>query len=105
MRWVVLFCLMMAGIAQAADHARLDWYTDSDGKERAIQTAEQWQPRRAEILVGMEEAMGPLPDRSHLPGLDVKILGRKKIGKVEVETISFLAERLGDGEDRVPALL
>src|SRR4051794_40498413 len=57
------------------DHARLDSYVDDRGKPRAIRTPQDWTKRRAQILDGMQQAMGPLPDRSHLPPLDAKVTG------------------------------
>jgi pimeloyl-ACP methyl ester carboxylesterase len=48
-----------------------------------------WEKRRAEILKKMQEAMGPLPDRSHLPALDLKIVGTCQATGYKRYTVSF----------------
>jgi dienelactone hydrolase len=53
----------------------------------------------------MQQVMGPLPDRSHLPPLDVKILNRSTADGVETLSLSIFADRIGDHDDRIPALL
>ena len=83
------------------DHSRLMEYLSPDGRLLPVRTAEDWAIRRRQIIAGMEAAMGPLPDRSKLLPLDVKILGRLEgDGFVRLE-ITYLAEE----NDRVPALL
>jgi len=83
------------------DHSRLLVYRDADNKEHPVRTKEDWLQRRRHILAGMEQAMGPLPDRSRLPPLDVEI-GEKFDGEGYLRlTISYVA----DGSDRVPAYL
>ena len=71
----------------------------------AVKTPADWPAERAKILEGMQQAMGPLPDRSPLPPLDVKITNRSKADGIETLTISLFAETIGDHEDRIPALL
>ncbi len=83
------------------DHSQLLVYRDGSGKERAVQTPEDWAMRRRQILAGMEEAMGPLPDRSHLPPLDVQVKGEQAGDGFRRLPITLLAE----GKDRVPAYL
>lgn len=86
---------------RAVDHSQLMEYQTPDERLLPVRTAEDWAIRRRQIIVGMETAMGPLPDRSKLPPLDVKILGRLEgDGFVRLE-ITYLAE----DNDRVPALL
>src|SRR6202011_104346 len=53
-------------------HSQLLTYLDDQGHERSVVTVEDWAHRRKQILEGMQEVMGTLPDRSHLPPLDVK---------------------------------
>jgi putative membrane-bound dehydrogenase-like protein len=76
-------------------------YTDGNGREHAVTTPQDWAKRRKQILGGMQEAMGPLPDRSHLPALDVKVSEEVKGDAFVRQTISFVAE----GTERVPAHL
>lgn len=84
------------------DHARLLVYLDDHGNEHEVKTAQDWAIRRRHILRGMQEAMGPLPDRNNLPPLAIEV--RDEIvepGDVRRQTITF---NTGDG-DRVAAYL
>ncbi len=64
------------GTSPSVDHAQLMVYQAADGQEHPVRTAADWAIRRRQIIVGMEQAMGKLPDRSHLPPLDVKVVER-----------------------------
>ncbi len=46
---------------------RLLVYHDRDGAEQPIRDARTWRQRRAEILAGVQEVMGPLPPRPETP--------------------------------------
>jgi acetyl esterase/lipase len=83
------------------DHARLLVYLDDAGAEHPVTSAKEWQTRRRHILAGMQQAMGPLPDRSKLPPLDMRVNDEIKQAGVRRQTISFAS---GDG-DRVTAYL
>ena len=85
------------------DHIRLNYYLDDAGREQPVKTPEDWARRRQDILLGMQEAMGKLPDRTHLPPLDVKVTGELKGDGFTRLTISFAAETGTD--DRIPAFL
>ena len=41
-------------------------FQDNDGSVQPVKTTEDWAIVRREVLLGMERAMGPLPDRSDL---------------------------------------
>ncbi|MGQ9590266.1 MAG: alpha/beta hydrolase family protein [Planctomycetota bacterium] len=85
--------------ARRLDPARLLVYLDERGAERPVETAADWAVRRRAILEGMQAVMGELPDRSRLPPLDVREVGRaEEADHVRIE-ISFVAEE----GDRVPA--
>src|SRR3954453_1569931 len=60
------------------DHTRVMYYLDDAGQERPVRTADDWARRRRDVLAGMQAAMGPLPDRGHLPPLDVRVTGEAK---------------------------
>ena len=60
----------------AADHSRLLVCWTADGREHPVRTAADWAIRWRQILAGMEQVMGKLPDRSHLPPLGVKVVER-----------------------------
>ena len=74
------------GTSCPVDHSRLLVYWTADGQEHPVQTAADWAIRRRQIIIGMQQAMGRLPERAHLPPLDVKVVER-------VERDSFI--RLG----------
>ena len=83
------------------DKMRMLVYLDERGREREIRSAVDWEKRRAHILSNMERVMGPLPDRSNLPPLDVKVDGTEVVSGVVRKKVSFLSEP----GDRVPAYL
>jgi putative membrane-bound dehydrogenase-like protein len=85
--------------APPTDHTRLDAYVDESGQTKPIKTPQDWSNRRAQILEGMQQAMGPLPDRSYLPPPDVKVTGETKGDGFTRLTLTYLSE----GADRVPA--
>lgn len=91
--FVVLFgiALMLAGhaIALEPDHRQLNWFKDADGQIKPIKTPQDWAKRRAAILSAMQDVMGPLPDRSHLPPLDVQTRDTISREGYRRETISF----------------
>ncbi|HUT89008.1 MAG TPA: alpha/beta fold hydrolase [Thermoguttaceae bacterium] len=74
------------------DHSRVLVYLDADGREHTIDTAADWAIRRRHVLAGMQEAMGPLPDRSNLPPMDVQVTKRMQGEGFERLTISFVTE-------------
>lgn len=84
------------------DHARVMVYRDSQGQEQPVKTAADWAIRRRHILSGAQEAMGPLPDLSASPSLDVKVIGDSYQGDgYRRLTISYVSEP----GDRTPAYL
>ena len=104
----VLCCLLLRAAAadeqnvpSYPDHSKLLIYRDADGGEHAVKTPEDWAIRRRHVLAGMQEAMGPLPDRSKLSPPDMQVKERvEEDGFVRLE-ISFMTE----GDDRLPAFL
>ncbi len=87
--------------AAELDHSELLTYQDANGETRPVKSAKDWAKRREQILAGMQEAMGKLPDRSHLPAFDAKVLARQTGNGFERQTISFVAEK----GDRITAYL
>ena len=85
------------------DHANLLVYRDADNSEHPVATREDWLKRRKHILAGMEQAMGPLPDLSKQPPLDVRI-DEKATLQGEGYTRLTLSYAV-DENDRVPAYL
>src|SRR5262249_48885133 len=81
------------------DHARLLVYRDAENREHPVRSKEDWFRRRRHIVEGMERAMGPLPDRSQLPPLDVRVVEKVDGDAYTRLTISYVA----DEGDRAPA--
>jgi hypothetical protein len=74
------------------DHTDLSVYRDASGFLRPIKTADDWAIRRGHILAGMQEAMGPLPDRSNLPPMDIQVKRKLEGDGFTRLTISFVPE-------------
>lgn len=94
----------LAGEPDAAvyrDHARLLFHFDEEGQKHPVRTPEQWVIRRRHILSGMQQAMGPLPDRSKLVPLDMQVVETVEGNSFRRLNIHFRTE----GMDRLPALL
>src|SRR4051812_24444331 len=81
--------LFAAPVAQ--DHTRLGTYLDDRGAECPIKTPQDWSRRRAQILDGIQQAMGKLPDRFKLPPLDVKVTGETNADGFHRLTLSFVS--------------
>src|SRR6476660_3459290 len=54
------------------EHQDLSYYLRDDGTRAPVRTAADWQHRRRQIVVGMQEAMGPLPHPRSPVSLDVQ---------------------------------
>lgn len=86
---------------QQLNHKNLMQYVDDEGNILPVTSATDWGKRRKEILEGMQQAMGPLPDRTHLVDFDIKVVDVKKGDGYTRQTISFTTEP----GDRLSALL
>jgi hypothetical protein len=76
-------------------------YRDPTGLKRPVNTLAEWEKKRGQILDGMENAMGKLPDRSGLPALDLQITDSLKEENYTRLTITFTVAE----NERVPAYL
>jgi hypothetical protein len=76
-------------------------YHDKNGESRAVTSRAEWQKRRAEILRGMQQIMGPLPGAEKRCSLDVKVEEEVDAGTYVRRLISYASEPGG----RVPAYL
>ncbi|MGM0487166.1 MAG: alpha/beta hydrolase family protein [Planctomycetota bacterium] len=74
------------------DHADLSVFRDAGGVPRPVRTAEDWSVRRRHIVAGMEQAMGPLPDRKDLPPLAPETVDRVEGDGFTRLTIRFTTE-------------
>lgn len=76
-------------------------WIDATGETQPVHTSEMWQRRRAHILAGMQQVMGPLPDAQSKSALEVQELQREELPTVIRKKILFQA---GPG-DIIPAYL
>jgi dienelactone hydrolase len=77
-------------------------YAGREGKLHRITTKEQWEKiRRPDIVRGFEKAAGPLPARTDLPGLDIRMKASEERAKHIRHTIDFVSEP----GDRAPCYL
>jgi dienelactone hydrolase len=89
--------LLLASLAFAApladDHTDPTWYRTEAGEKRDVKTVEEWAIRRQAILTGMEQVMGPLPDRSKWPEAQVRVLDRTELeGGIQRQKIQFITD-------------
>lgn len=99
---ILAFLLLGTASARSAEPAGLHQtpteFVDKEGKRQPITTKEQWEQRRAEILKGMERAMGPLPDRGKFPQVQIEVLERAELeGGVRRQKIQYRT----DAQERV----
>lgn len=107
LRSVFLCCLSLL-VARAADPrapARLDRfnlleYRSADGRLAPVRSIADWQKRRAEILAGAREVMGPLPPPDRRVPLEVQVEEEKDFGRYVRRRISYVSE---PNAPRVPA--
>lgn len=90
-----------ARTATYRDHRRLLVYADDAGGEQPVKAPGDWGRRRADILKGMERAMGELPGPERRVPLDVRLEEETRKEKYTRRKINFAAEP----GDRVPAYL
>jgi dienelactone hydrolase len=76
-------------------------YRGEDSKPTAVQTTNDWQRRRSEILAGVQQVMGPLPGREKRCPLDMKVDEEVDCGSYVRRRITYAAEP----NSRVPAYL
>ena len=65
----------LAAEPSGIDHSRLLVYRGQAGGEHPVKTPADWAKRRRQIVDGMQQAMGPLPSRTALPSLDMRVRG------------------------------
>jgi dienelactone hydrolase len=83
------------------DKLRLLVWRDEMGVEHPIEKASDWPKRRAHILAGMEQVMGPRPAEGNRTPPDLRILEEVRLPAYTRQKITFGAE----AGDRVPAYL
>lgn len=83
------------------DRANLLVWKDDQRVAHPVRTAADWARRRADILAGMQEVMGPLPPDSERVPLDIRHDTEVKTPKYVRRKLTFAVEK----GDRVPAWL
>ena len=103
---LALSCVTGRAVAPAApkrlDRFNLLEYRTADNKLAPVRSIQDWRKRRAEILAGAQEVMGPLPSPSKRVPLDVRIEEEKVFEKYVRRRISYVSE---PNAPRVPAYL
>jgi hypothetical protein len=89
------------GLLDPIDHKNLMVYQNAGGTLVPVKTAADWQRRRASILAGMQEVMGPLPGSEKQCPLQVEVLEEVDCGKYVRRLITYSPEPRG----RIPAYL
>lgn len=74
------------------NHADLSVYRDAAGALQPIRGAQDWQLRRQQILQGMQEAMGPLPQRNTALPFDVQVVSEGMLGAVRRLTLTIAVD-------------
>jgi acetyl esterase/lipase len=79
---LVVAITSLTGAAQPtySTHDDLSYYLADDGSRQPIRTSDDWQHRRADIIAGMEQVMGPLPRPDKPVALDVQVIDEQKEG-------------------------
>lgn len=76
-------------------------YTNSSGAKIPVESPADWEQKRRQILEGMENGMGDLPDRSGLPSFDIQFTDSLKTDRYTRFTISFTVAE----NEKLPAYL
>ena len=109
--------LASAESPQYSNHEDLSYYLNSKGDRVPIRTPEDWQHRRADIIAGMEEVMGPLPRPENPVSLDVQVIEehrgdgflRRKLAyhtdDAKKRVMAWLMIPSGKPASRLPAML
>lgn len=82
-------------------HDNLLLFHASTGDVRPVKSKSDWQKRRKEILAGMQDVMGPLPNHNKRFPLEMETAEEVDCGKYVRRSISYAAEP----GSRVPAFL
>jgi len=93
-------------------------YREVSGGVKSASTVSEWELRRAEIIRGMTEVMGPLPGDERRSPLDVQVLEEVDCGTYTRKKINYqsepgsttsayllVPEKAETGKDKLPAIL
>lgn len=104
--FVLTLCALAWPVFAAEPVTRLDRenlleFRDDKGQVAPVRSLSDWHRRRAEILAGMQQVMGPLPGPEKRVPLDVRVEEEKDFGTYVRRRITYQAEP----GSRVPAHL
>jgi dienelactone hydrolase len=104
--FVLTLCALAWPVFAAEPVTRLDRenlleFRDDNGQVAPVRSLSDWHRRRAEILAGMQQVMGPLPGPEKRVPLDVRVEEEKDFGTYVRRRITYQAEP----GSRVPAHL
>ena len=71
------------------DRTNLLVYEDAKGGSHPVRTPADWGQRREQILLGMQQVMGPLPDHWRNLPLDLKVLEEVRLPKVTRQKLAY----------------
>lgn len=74
------------------DRTNLLEFRDTDGAVKPVQTADDWKMRKAEILRGMQEVMGPFPGDDRRVPLEVQVEDEADAGSYVRRLITYHSE-------------
>ena len=100
----VCFLLLVAGLTESisvVQHGDLLSYVDEQGRVQPVQTRDEWNIKRGQIVDSMEAAMGPLPDRQNVPPMDIVYTDSLKTKQYVRYTIWFTVAQ----KERISAYL
>src|SRR5581483_3934517 len=92
-RWTALLLIVpMLAFADGNNRTNLLTYENKKGQIIPVKTKSDWQKRRAEILAGLQEVMGPLPGKNKRCPLDVQIEEETDCGSYVRRRITYASE-------------
>ena len=97
----LLAVLLNVACAQHTHSQDLLTYRDSAGQKKPVNTLAEWKQKRGQILDGMQQAMGQLPQKTDLPSFDIQITDSLLAEHYTRFTISFTVT----ANERIPAYL
>jgi dienelactone hydrolase len=90
-----------AADAPLIDHGNPMLYLNDEGKAQPVKNAGDWERRRRQILEGMQQVMGPLPNEKHKPPLEMRVLETVELEGYTRKLIRFAVEK----DEQLPAYL
>ncbi len=93
--------LLSADAPRYTDHSDLSHFIDAQGRQRPIQSVDDWLVRKRHVQLHLQAVMGQLPGPAQRVTLDVKTIEEARVGAVTRRKLTYQS----DAADRVPAYL